>query len=91
MKKNLEKTRGLVYSQEVLLALIKKGMKREDAYRVVQERAMKAWENGSDFRELISASEDVNKILSQAEIDELFDPRRSLNYVDYIFERTGLN
>jgi len=91
MQKNLNKTNGLVYSQEVLLALTKKGMKREDAYRVVQERAMKVWENGSDFRELISGSEEVRKLLSNADLDELFDPKRSLKHIDYIFERTGLN
>ena len=90
MLKNIEKTHGLVFSQEVLLALTKKGMKREDAYRIVQERAMKVWEHGSDFKELINSSEDVKKLLSKAEIDELFDPQRSLKHIDYIFERTGL-
>jgi adenylosuccinate lyase len=91
MRKNLNKTNGLVFSQEVLLALTKKGMKREDAYRVVQERAMKVWENGSDFRELMSGSEEVKKLLSRSELDELFDPKRSLKHIDYIFERLGLN
>jgi adenylosuccinate lyase len=91
MQKNVNKTNGLVYSQEVLLALTKKGMKREEAYRVVQERAMKVWENGSDFKELVSGSEEVRKLLSKADLDELFDPKRSLKHIDYIFERTGLN
>ncbi|HTP12744.1 MAG TPA: adenylosuccinate lyase [Bacteroidota bacterium] len=91
MKKNIDKTHGLVFSQEVLLALTKKGMKREDAYRVVQERAMKVWEDGSDFKSLMMGAEEVRKLLSQREIDELFDPKRSLKHVDYIFERTGLN
>jgi adenylosuccinate lyase len=91
MQKNLNKTNGLVFSQEVLLALTKKGMKREDAYRIVQERAMKVWEEGSDFKKLVIASEEVRKLLTQPEIEELFDPKRSLKHVDYIFERTGLN
>ncbi len=91
MKKNLNKTNGLVFSQEVLLALTKKGMKREDAYRIVQERAMKVWEDGVDFKKLIVECEDVKKLLSRPEIDELFDPKRSLKHVDYIFEQTGLN
>ncbi len=91
MKKNLDKTHGLVFSQEILLALTKKGMKREDAYRVVQERAMKVWENGSDFRDLIGESEEVKKLLSKADLDELFDAERSLKHIDYIFRRTGLN
>lgn len=90
MQRNLNKTNGLVFSQEVLLALTKKGMKREDAYRIVQERAMKVWENGSDFRELIKGSEDVRRLLSESELNELFDPKRSLKHVDYIFEKTGL-
>lgn len=91
MEKNLKSTHGLLFSQEVLLALTKKGMKREDAYRLVQERAMKVWENGSDFRELIGGSEEVKKLLTDADLDELFDPKRSLKQVDYIFKRVGLN
>lgn len=91
MQKNLNKTNGLVFSQEILLALTKKGMKREDAYQLVQEKAMKVWENGADFRQLIADSEDVKKLLSKADLDELFDPKRSLKHIDYIFERTGLN
>ncbi|MCU0454353.1 MAG: adenylosuccinate lyase [Bacteroidetes bacterium] len=90
MLKNLNATHGLVFSQEVLLALTKKGMKREDAYRVVQERAMEVWRSGKDFRELIGQSEDVKKHLSPAELDELFDPKRSLKHVDTIFERVGI-
>jgi adenylosuccinate lyase len=91
MLRNLDKTKGLVFSQEILLALTRKGMKREDAYRIVQERAMKVWENGSNFRELVEASEEIKKMLSKAELDELFDPKRSLKQVDYIFERVGLS
>ena len=91
MQRNLDETHGLVFSQEVLLALTKKGMKREDAYRIVQERAMKVWESGSNFKELILASEEVKKVLTRQEIEELFDPRRSLKHIDYIFEKTGLN
>ncbi len=91
MIRNLNKTNGLVFSQEVLLALTKKGMKREDAYRTVQERAMKVWETGEDFRQLISTSDEVRKLLSKAELEELFDPKRSLKHIDFIFERMGLN
>lgn len=91
MQNNLDKTHGLLFSQEVMLALTKKGMKREDAYRVVQERAMKAWEQGSSFRELIDGSDEVAKLLSKSDLDELFDPERSLKHIDYIFERVGLN
>ena len=91
MTRNLNVTRGLIFSQEVLLALTKKGMKREDAYRVVQESAMKVWENEKDYKTLLLGSEEVMKILSKKELDELFDPKRSLKYVDYIFEQVGIH
>ncbi|MGB2867009.1 MAG: adenylosuccinate lyase [Bacteroidota bacterium] len=90
MKKNLEGTHGLIFSQEVLLALTKKGMKREDAYKMVQEKAMKVWENGSSFKEFVESSDDVKKLLSKKEIEELFDPQRGLKHVQYIFEKVGL-
>ena len=91
MQENLDATQGLIFSQEVLLALIKKGMKREDAYRLVQEKAMKVWQNGKDFKTLLMSSEEVNKTLSEKELDELFDAKRSLKQVDYIFNKVGLN
>ena len=91
MKRNLDKTNGLVFSQEILLALTRKGMKREEAYKIVQDRAMKVWESGENFRELLGKSSDVMKLLTDAEIAETFDPNRSLKHVDYIFERVGLN
>jgi len=90
MTRNLNATRGLVFSQEVLLALTKKGMKREDAYRIVQEQAMKVWAEEKDFKTLLLGSEDVMNVLSQKELDELFDPNRSLKHVDYIFEQVGI-
>jgi adenylosuccinate lyase len=91
MTRNLNATRGLIFSQEVLLALTKKGMKREDAYRLVQEQAMKVWKEEKDFKTLLLGSEEVTKLLSPKELDELFDPKRSLKQVDYIFERVGLS
>lgn len=91
MTRNLNATHGLIFSQEVLLALTKKGMKREDAYRMVQEQAMKVWKDEKDFKTLLLGSEDVMKILSSKEIDELFDPKRSLKHVEYIFEQVGIN
>ena len=91
MQENLDATQGLIFSQEVLLALTKKGMKREDAYRLVQEKAMTVWQNGKDFKTLLMSSEEVNKTLSEKELDELFDAKRSLKQVDYIFNKVGLN
>jgi adenylosuccinate lyase len=90
MQRNLNATHGLIFSQEVLLALTKKGMKREDAYRIVQEQAMKVWREGKEFKDLLMASGDITEHLSQNEIDELFDARRSLKHLDEIFERAGL-
>ena len=91
MTRNLNATRGLIFSQEVLLALTKKGMKREDAYRIVQEQAMKVWKEEKEFKALLLGSEEVMKLLSQKELDELFDPKRSLKHVDYIFEHVGIH
>jgi adenylosuccinate lyase len=90
MTRNLNATRGLIYSQEVLLALTKKGMKREDAYRLVQEQAMKVWKEEKDFKALLLGSEEVMKILSSKDLDELFDPQRSLKHIEYIFEHAGI-
>ena len=91
MIRNLNATRGLIFSQEVLLALTKKGMKREDAYRVVQEYAMKVWESDQNYKTLLLGSKEIMKILSEKELDELFDPKRSLKHVDYIFEQVGIH
>lgn len=91
MARNLNVTRGLIFSQDVLLALTKKGMKREDAYKIVQEQAMKVWKEEKDFKTLLSGSEELMKILSKKELDELFDPKRSLRHVDYIFEQVGIH
>lgn len=90
MMENLNRTNGLVASQSVLLALAKKGMKREDAYRIVQRNAMKTWENGTPFRELLGKDEEITKVLSGNELDEMFDLKRSVRHVDTIFQRLGL-
>ncbi len=73
MRRNIEVTRGLVYSQRVLLALTDKMPSREAAYAVVQTLAMRSWENGEDFRGLIKSSAEVQKYLKPKEIDTLFD------------------
>jgi len=90
MRRNLERTRGLIFSQAVLLALTKGGMKREEAYRVVQSAAMEAWHADKNFRDLLGADADVGRVLGEAALDELFDLDRSIRNVDYIFERAGL-
>jgi adenylosuccinate lyase len=91
MQENIDRTLGLVFSQDVLLALTKGGMKREDAYAIVQEEAMKVWQHRQSFRSLIEKRVEVKKMLSAKEMDDLFDPRRSLKNVDYIFHQVGLD
>jgi adenylosuccinate lyase len=87
MRQNLELTRGLVFSQPVLLQLIEKGMERQAAYGVVQRNAMKVWEEDRDFRELLSADPDVKKLLKPKELADCFDLDRQLRHVDTIFSR----
>ncbi len=91
MRKNLDRTRGLIFSQSVLLTLTNRGMKREDAYRVVQAIAMEVWRTGKDFRGLLGADPDVARYCSPQELDELFDLRKSIKNVDLIFRRVGLD
>jgi adenylosuccinate lyase len=90
MLRNLKKTKGLIFSQSVLLALTNKGVKREDAYRAVQAAAMEVWESQKDFKEALKKSPFVAQMLGDGELDELFDLKKSIRNVDYIFERVGL-
>ncbi|MBI1955589.1 MAG: adenylosuccinate lyase [Acidobacteria bacterium] len=87
MKKNLEMTRGLVFSGQLLLDLAAKGVLREEAYRWVQRTAMRAWEHGEDFRKLVASDPDISRTLSPAEIASAFDLKRQLRHVDAIFAR----
>ncbi|HET7615632.1 MAG TPA: adenylosuccinate lyase [Bacillales bacterium] len=91
MKRNMEKTFGLIYSQRVLLALIDKGMTREEAYDLVQPKAMQAWESGTAFRDFIEADKNITEKLSSKEIDDCFNYNYHLKNVDMIFDRLGLN
>ncbi|MFC1962033.1 adenylosuccinate lyase [Chloroflexota bacterium] len=90
MKKNLEMTRGLVFSQRVMLALIEKGLSRQDAYKLVQRNAMKAWKEDKGFLKLLQADNEVITTLPLTELELLFDYQYYLRYVDEIFERLGL-
>jgi len=90
MKKNLDRTHGLVFSQSVLLALTKKGMKREDAYRIVQSVAMDVWKDGTGFLELLSHNSEIAKVLSREELSQLFSLESSTQHEDYILKRAGL-
>jgi adenylosuccinate lyase len=87
MRKNLDRFRGLIHSQRVLLALTQAGVSREDAYRLVQRNAMKVWERGADFLEELLADKDVRAALSEAELREKFDLGYHTRHVDTIFRR----
>jgi adenylosuccinate lyase len=87
MKANIGATRGLIFSQSVLLALTKKGLTREEAYQVVQRNSLQAWKDGLDFRELVAADPDVARVLRQKDIERCFSLAPYLDKIDYIFER----
>jgi len=87
MKENLEMSHGLYNSQDVMLALARSGMKREDAYRIVQARAMESWKEGKDFFELLTGDAEVSKRLSKDELRNLFDIKQHTKHVDTIFNR----
>jgi adenylosuccinate lyase len=87
MQKNIDRTGGLPDSQRVLLALVEKGVSREDAYSFVQRNAMRVWLEGADYKKLLKEDPDVSGVLSAGEIDELFDIGYHLKHVDTIFRR----
>jgi adenylosuccinate lyase len=87
MKANLEKRGGLIYSEAVLLLLTRKGLSREEAYAVVQRNAMKVWEQGGEFKAVLSQDADVERLLSREELDRAFDARHHLQHTDGIFRR----
>jgi len=87
MKANLESTRGLVFSGQLLLDLVEHGMSREDAYRAVQGHAMRAWKEGLNFRELVLKDKNIARRVSRRQIEHAFDLQRQLRNVDKIFAR----
>ncbi|MCS7207674.1 MAG: adenylosuccinate lyase [Dehalococcoidia bacterium] len=90
MRDNLELTRGLVFSQRVMLALVEKGMRREEAYDLVQRHAMRCWDEGLDFRTLVRTDPRVQALLSPADLDGLFDYGYYTRYIGEKFRRAGL-
>ena len=90
MKKNIDATHGLIFSQRVLLALIEKGVVREAAYDLVQPKAMEAWERQTSFKELIENDPQITEHLTKGEIADCFDYTYHLKNVDEIFNRLGL-
>ncbi len=87
MRANIDATRGLIFSQSVLLALTRKGLAREEAYQIVQRNSLKAWKEGLGLRGLIASDPDAAKVLKPAEIDRCFSLAPYLDKIDLIFER----
>ena len=90
MKKNIDLTNGLIFSQEVLLLLIKKGLTREKAYEIVQNNAMKVWKEKIDFNTLLKSDKEIMKHITEDEIDKLFDLSKILININKVYERLGL-
>jgi adenylosuccinate lyase len=87
MMRNVEKTKGLIFSEGLMLELAKKKISREEAYAIVQKNAMSVWEEESDFKEKVLKDSEITKILSRKEIEECFDLKARLRHVDEIFKR----
>ena len=87
MRENLDLTKGLIFSQQLMLALIRNGVSRGDAYRWVQRNAMRAWQKGDDFQRLVQQDKDISAILDEKEFRSIFDLNIHLKYVKNIFKR----
>ncbi len=90
MRRNLELTQGLVFSQRVLIALIDKGLSRQTAYELVQRNAMKAWKQKTSFLTLLKADPDIMARLPKSEVESLFDYNYFVKHVNKVFQRLGL-
>jgi len=87
MRKNMETLGEAIYSEHLLLALVRKGISRDEAYRWVQRNAMRVWENGASFAAEVRRDPDITRLLSPAEIDQLFDAHHALRHTDTIIQR----
>jgi len=90
MKQNLNLTHGLIFSQRVMLKLIEKGLSRQQAYKITQKNAMKAWQEEASFLDLLKRDKDLARRVDPAELEAVFDTSYFLRYVDEIFRRLGL-
>ena len=88
---NVESSRGLIFSQQVLLSLIDKGLSREDSYKIVQRNAMKSWDDGEDFRSLLKSDTDALASLSVDDMEKIFDYGYYTKHIDETFNRIGLS
>ena len=91
MINNINLTCGLIFSQEVLLSLVKAGLTRENAYVVVQRNAMKVWEERTDFKEMLLGDSEVTQYLNCNDLDQLFDIEKIKINIHKIFKRIGLS
>ena len=91
MEKNMELTKGLVFSQRIMLALTNKGLSREKAYKVVQNNALKSWENHNDFKALILNDKEVKKYMTEDEINSCFDYNYYIRNMDFIYNNVYKN
>lgn len=87
MTENVNLTRGLIFSQSVLLALTKKDVTREQAYQLIQRNSLEAWNKGLDFKQLLSSDKEIKQILSEKEIEACFSLDSYLDKIDYIFDK----
>ena len=87
MNENLQKSNGLYNSQRVLLSLIKKGLSRETAYKIVQNVAMKSWNQNKSFEKLLLEEEKIKKFLSSEDINNIFDINYHFKFIDKIFKK----
>jgi adenylosuccinate lyase len=87
MAENLNKLKGLIFSQQILLALAESGVTREDAYQMVQSQAMKVWDENKDFKALIINDKKICDLLGKTKIEEIFDVTYHLKYISAIFDR----
>jgi adenylosuccinate lyase len=87
MRRNMEITRGLIFSQKVLLALTEAGLSREAAYEIVQRNAMATWDGSGQFRQALEADPAVREVLDTKALDRCFDPASLLQHVGTIFDR----
>jgi len=90
MRENLGRTKGLIASEQVMLTLVRKGMEKEEAYRLVQSAAMRAWQESADFHDLLKGDAEVGKRLSEKELAACFDIQRHLRHLEIIYARLGI-
>ena len=91
MMRNLEKTEGLIFSQSVLLALVDKGITREEAYMLVQKNAMESWTRGKNFLKLLKKDKKIRELMTELEIEKIFKLKAQFRNINTIFKRVFKN